>query len=121
MRETEDEILRCAQNDNGGESHHRFAVPLPLTREAKDGGRGGTGVAEPRPYGSTLVRKRDMARRVVAPYGIDGGAAGYCRACGEERRGDLYGRPGTGDRFFAALRMTTGVNPTTACGRSPSL
>ena len=52
MRETGNEILRCAQNDNGGESHHRLrAVPLPLTREAKDEGRG-TGVAEPRPYGA---------------------------------------------------------------------
>jgi hypothetical protein len=39
-----DEILRCAQNDRtggaGDESHHRFAVPLPLTREAKDAGSG---------------------------------------------------------------------------------
>jgi hypothetical protein len=51
-RKMGDEILRCAQNDrDGGESHHRFAVPLkvncreaareatlgcPLTREAKD-------------------------------------------------------------------------------------
>ena len=39
--------------DAGGESHHRLrAVPLPLTREAKTGGRGVTaGGAEPRPYG----------------------------------------------------------------------
>jgi hypothetical protein len=43
----------------------------------------------------------------------DGGTAGRgnCRICGEERRGDLYGRPGTRARFFAALRMTTGGTP----------
>jgi hypothetical protein len=50
-RKMGDEILRCAQNDNRSESHHRFAVPLkvncreaareatlgcPLTGEAKD-------------------------------------------------------------------------------------
>ena len=40
----------------GGESHHRFAVPLPLTREAKDEGRRRAGSS--RPTGLTGVRRR---------------------------------------------------------------
>jgi hypothetical protein len=65
-----DEILRCAQNDRDegcdlrgtwGESHHRFAVPIPLTGEAGTGDalRGTRGRAEqsPAPTGLTGVRR----------------------------------------------------------------
>ena len=52
------EILRCAQNDRDGENALR-----------------GTGGAEPRPYGSILVRKKTRGRFVNRPYGVDGKAA----------------------------------------------
>ena len=94
--------------DAGGESHHRLrAVPLPLTREAK----GGTGGAEPRPYGSTLVREKSGGRFVNRPY------ASYL-----SRRGLSRGKHAVaplksprGCAAIKALRRAQAIeNPTTA-------
>ena len=47
----------------------RFFAALRMT-----GTRGAAGGAEPRPYGSILVRKKTGGRFVNRPYGVDAGA-----------------------------------------------
>jgi hypothetical protein len=79
--------LACKQD--GGESHHRFAVPLPLTIASRLAGRG-----------ARAIRESHHRLRVLLPLTSEEGRGGD--AC----RGDPCGRPGTGARFFAALRMT---------------
>jgi hypothetical protein len=69
---------------------------------------GAAGGAEPRPYGSILVRKKTGGRFVNRPYGVDAGAGRNIAGLMARNVGATLAvaRKGRKVRFFAALRMT---------------